>query len=212
MLMLGGLGNDVSVATANLTALAALQVPLLFIAGGADRAAVLGEAFGNAEGAAGEWLVHASAARELRIGLDRFAIVPGAPLGRYALDEDACGFTTEDLGDIHDALDDDAPKGGRVWLLGWAAPSGWQITAGAGGSDVGSAELADLAGLLKARGGLFAYPESQAFAPVLDKTRGGLALVVPRLARTGTLRANGGIVPRALAVLTLDREGLRVAP
>jgi hypothetical protein len=210
VLYLGGLGDTSEVAAANLASLATLHVPVLFLAGGADRLALVESAFDDLEGDARERLIHASALRELRVGKDRFALVAGAPDGRYALDDEACGFMQDDLDDVQEALSDGSFKG-RTWLLAWAAPEGFGLTRGYAGAETGSAALAELARALDANGGLFAYPEVLAGLPGRGPKGGALALVVPRLGRTGALRADGGRLPRALSVLVLDTAGLRLA-
>jgi hypothetical protein len=208
VLWLGGLGDSAEVAAANLAALATLHVPVLFVAGGADRLSLVESAFDDLEGEAAERLIHGSALRELRVGKDRFAIVPGAPDGRYALDEEACGFVSDDLDDLREALP--GSFSGRTWLLSWAAPAGLGITRGFGGAEVGSAALGELARALHAHGGLHAYPEVLADVPAKAGKGGGLSLVVPRLGRTGSLHGDGGRLPRALRVLVLDAGGLHV--
>jgi hypothetical protein len=207
VLYLGGLGDDVEAASANLSALAALHVPILFIAGGQDRLETVDAAFAALSSEAGQLLVQGSALRELRLGSERFAIVPGSPLGRYAVDEQACGFTVDDLNDVRDALADNTSRAKRTWLLAWGAPSGWGVS-NALGHDVGSPELFALAQALHADAGLFAYPETQAGQRVDDKKRKGPALVVPRLGRAGATRADGGRVPSSVLLLVLTAEGL----
>jgi hypothetical protein len=206
VLLLGGLGDDLAAASANLSALATLRVPVLFLAGGADRLPVIEEAFAALPEPSRDLLVHASGLRELRIGQDRFALVAGAPLGRYAIDAQACGFSLDDLDDVRAAFAGGA-KGARSWLLSWGAPSGWGISSAAG-SDVGSPELFALSQALGVRGGVFAYPETQAGLTLRDEKQGRLAAVVPRLGRTGSTRADGGRVPSSLLVLTWTEQGL----
>jgi hypothetical protein len=207
VLFLGGLGDDVDAASANLAGLSALHVPTLFIAGGADRLETVEAAFAQLSAEAGQWLVQGSGLRELRLGSERFAIVPGSPLGRYAIDDKACGFTGDDLSDVREALSRNASKAKRTWLLSWGAPSGWGVS-NAVGHDVGSPELFALAQALHAEAGLFAYPETQAGLRVDDKKRKGPALVVPRLGRAGVTRADGGRVPSSVLLLVLTPEGL----
>lgn len=206
VLLLGGLGDDLAAASANLSALASLRVPALFLAGGADRLPLIEEAFAALPEEARERLIHVSGLRELRIGADRFAVVPGAPLGRYAIDAQACGFAQDDLDDVRAAFASGA-KGARSWLLSWGAPSGWGVSSAAG-SDVGSPELFALGQALGVRGGVFAYPETQAGLAPHEDAQGRLAAVVPRLGRTGATRANGGRVPSSLLVLTVTEQGL----
>jgi hypothetical protein len=209
VLLLGGLGDDLTAASANLNALATLRVPALFVAGGADRLPLIEEAFSALPAQAAELLIHASGLREVRIGQDRFAVVPGAPLGRYAIDAQACGFARADLDDVRSAFAG-GDKGARSWLLAWGAPSGWGVSSAAG-SDVGSPELFALAQALGVRGGVFAYPETQAGLTLRDDKQGRLAIVVPRLGRTGATRADGGRVPSALLVLNWTAQGLAEA-
>lgn len=206
---LGGLGGDLEVANQNLAALAALKLPVLFVPGGDDLYPVVEDAFDDLEGDAAQRLIDGSGLRALVIGKERFAIVPGAPLGRYALNKDACGFTTDDLEDIEAALSDLAE--GRTWLLSWAAPPGLGVTRGYAGVETGNEALGDLAKALKAQGGLFAYPELYAALPTGGSGQGGFALVVPRLGRTGSMRTEGALLPRSLSVVRVDGSGLGLA-
>lgn len=210
VLMLGGLGDDVQMAKATLAGLAALRVPSVFIAGGADRLPVVEEAFEELDEAGRDLVTHGSGLRELAIGKDRFAIVPGAPEGRYAIDDTACGFESDDLDDVREHLEANEQKGSRVWLLSWAAPSGFGVTRALGGHDVGSEALAKLAEDIAAEGGLFAFPESAVAQPVRDAQRKGLSLVVPRLGRTGATRVDGGRVVSGVARLSVGSLGLTI--
>ncbi len=207
LLFLGGLGDSAEMAAQNLASVAALRIPTLFVPGGADRLEVVDEAFSQLDEAHAEWMVHASGIRELKLKKDSFFVLPGAAFGRYALDEKSCGFNQADLDALADAADG-AGKG--RFLLAWNAPAGWGVTAAAA-HDVGSEELAKMAKAIGARGGLFAYPEAQAFE-LGQGPEGGLSLVVPRLGRTGSQRANGGRVPGTVATLMLTSEGLSPAP
>jgi hypothetical protein len=209
VLWLGGLGDTPAIATANLASMATLHTPVLFVAGGADRLPVVEDAFDDLEGDAAEQLIHASGLRELRVGKDRFALVPGAPDGRYAIDEDACGFVEADLDEVREALA--GSFSGRTWLLAWAAPEGLGLTKGYAGTDVGSPALGELARALGVHGGLFAYPEVRTNVPGKGTKGQGFSLVVPRLGRTGALHADGARVPRGVSVLVLDASGLHPA-
>jgi len=208
--LLGGIGDDVGAASANLAALSALRVPTLFIAGGADRLPVIEEAFDSLDTDTGELMMHASGLREVRLGKERLAVVSGSPLGRYAVDADACGFGQADLDELREAFSG-ASRSGRTWLLSWGAPSGWGISSAAG-AEVGSPELFALAQALSAQGGLFAYPETQVGMAVRDAKRSGEAIVVPRLGRAGASRADGGRVPSSVRMLVLTPDGLVPGP
>jgi hypothetical protein len=210
LLFLGGLGDDVAAASANLAGVAALRVPTVFVAGGSDRVPVIEEAFASLPADAAELMLHGSGLRELRLGNERFAVVAGSPLGRYALDDQACGFSVDDLNDVREAITgsaEGAVRSKRVSLLAWGAPSGWGLSH-ASGVDVGSPELFALAQAISAQGGLFAYPEIRAGEALRDKRRKGVAAVVPRLGRLGSTRADGGRLPSSLMLLVLTQEGL----
>jgi hypothetical protein len=205
-IMLGGLGESEEVALHNVRSLAAVGTPLLFIAGGNDRLAVVEAAFAALDDAARDRLWNATALRELRIGADRFVIVPGAALGRYAVDDQACGFTLGDLEEIQEtARGRTAP---RTWLLSWHAAAGYGVSDGFTHVDVGSPDLRGLALSVAAKGGIFAYPEEQAGRPVLEP----FALVVPRLGALGSLANDGSRRPSGCARLRLGPEGLVHAP
>lgn len=206
-LYLGGLGDDATSASANLASLSALRVPTLFIAGGSDRMSLVEKAFSELPADAAEHLIQGSGLRELRLGSERFAIVSGSPLGRYAVDEQACGFTVEDIADVREAFSDAKGRRQRVWLLSWGAPSGWGLTHTAG-VDVGSPELFALGEALAAQGGVFAYPEVRAGESVSGRQGRKLSSVVPRLGRLGSTRGDGGRLPSSLMLLVLTAEGL----
>jgi hypothetical protein len=172
---------------------------------------VVEAAFEELEDEASELLIDGSGLRELRIGKDRFGLVPGAALGRYAIDDQGCGFDPDDLDEIESALGNGKGKD-RLWLVAWNAPAGWGLTRGRGNTEVGSPELQQLAQRLGVQGGLFAYPETQVFSAGKAPDSAGLALVVPRLGRTGAQRSDGGFVPPTLATLMVGESGLVAAP
>lgn len=201
-LYLGGLGDSDAIALQNLTRLAALRLPTLFVAGGADRASIVRGAFEALDEPARAYVLHASGLREVRIGAQRFVVVAGAALGRYARDDQACGFSEDDLTQIGQALRAGGPE--RPWLLSWHAPAGRGVATGDGGIDVGSPELA---AAFEVAGAISAFPEVAAARP----SRDGHACVVRRLARTGTLRGDGSRLGAGLTLLTLS-DGLVRAP
>jgi hypothetical protein len=205
---LGGLGDDVGVAQKNLASLAALRVPTLFIAGGEDRWPVVEAAFAALSDGERELVLSASGLRELRIGRDRFVLAAGAPFGRYALDEQSCGLGSADLADIQAAAEQGEPAL-RSWLLSWHAPSGFGVSEGLAGSELGSPDLQALASAVDARGGLFAFPEAQAGRA---RPTAPLSLVVPRLGRLGSQRADGSRLPAQVTRLILGVDGLKSMP
>ena len=204
---LGGLGDSEAVARQNLTSLAALHVPSLFIAGGADRLPIIDAAFAALGEGERDYVLHASGLREVRIGSDRFVIAAGAARGRYALDALSCGLTDDDMAQLQGAALETQQRG-RTWLLSWHAPAGAGVSEGFGGTELGSPDLQALGKVIGAEGGLFAYPEVQAGKPRMP----GLALVVPRLSRVGTARADGSRLRSQVARLLWSREGLVPSP
>ncbi|MDB4975655.1 MAG: hypothetical protein JWN48_3996 [Myxococcaceae bacterium] len=209
VLYLGGLGDSEKIARQNLTSLGALHVPTLFVAGGADRLAVVEAAFAALGEGERDTLFHASGLRELRVGSDRFVIVPGAPLGRYALDAESCGLTTDDLEQLQDEAQQSGASLGktRTWLLSWQAPAGAGVAEGFGQTELGSPELQALGTALGSVGGLFAYPEAGP-TPAQPLT----VWVVPRLSRVGSLRADGSRLHAQVVSLVLSAKGLIPSP
>ncbi|HEY6880028.1 MAG TPA: hypothetical protein VI299_18515 [Polyangiales bacterium] len=140
-LWIGGIGDTEALARENVARVAALRVPTVFIAGGADRWPIVQAAFqGLADDAT---VVQGSGLRRLTLGAQRFVVAAGAALGRYALDDQSCGLTPEDVA----AIRDEAKPDSHSYLLSWHAP--------ARSLREGSAALDPLAGA----GGLFAFPE-----------------------------------------------------
>ena len=205
LLYLGGLGDTAASARQSLMLLAGLQVPTLFIAGGDDRAAIVEDAFSGLDDTARALVVHASGLRSLRVGSQQFVIVAGAPLGRYALDAEACGFVEEDLAEVRAAATQSGVT--RPWLLSWHAPDGVGARA-FDQSELGSPELGRLARALGSAGGVFAQPEGRAGL----SASGQGAWIVRRLGATGSLRVDGSLLAPGYTLLTLTPTGLRHQP
>jgi hypothetical protein len=185
---LGGLGDTEALARENLTRLAARRVPTLFLAGGADRAVIVDKAFeALPEDVA---IVQGSGLRQLRVGDQRFVIAAGAPRGRYALDEQGCGLTPEDVASIQT----EAGPGGRTYLLSWHAPDA-------------SPELSSLARAVAATGGLSAFPEAAGPEPAIAQ-----AWTVPRLGAPGTQRGDGARLKSRVGHFLLGTDGLQPRP
>jgi hypothetical protein len=208
VLMLGGLGERESSVETNARALAKLGRLVVFVAGGRDRASV----FRPALAALGRDSNVVDATTLHRISIDNNTFVPiaGADQGRYAIDEDACGFAGKDL----DALMDDLgrARGGELrWLLSWHAPAASGTANGPvhteSGVDIGS----DLLGSFRERAGalgvLSAWPvgraELGALGPLSER-------IVPRLFGPRLERSDGARVEPGVLALELDRQGLRV--
>jgi hypothetical protein len=131
--------------------LARLRVPVLFVAGGADRHPV------PARG-----IIDASRLRSLTFGSHELVFLASAPDGRYAIDDDGCGFGADDLTRFERELG--PPREGiSRHLVSWAGPSG----AGLAGVDGGSELVARYARRTGARTTTFAWPrESAPIVPI----------------------------------------------
>jgi hypothetical protein len=205
-LMLGGLGDDDAQAGQNLLRLAALHIPTVFIPGGADRRGVVDAAFAALPEAQRDWVLDGSGLRELRVGDQRLVIAAGAALGRYALDEQACGLAPDDFSSIQAALAAEPAR--RTYLLSWHAASGFGVSDGFGGaSDLGSPDLMALGRALGASGGLFAFPE-----PSGKAASDARAWVVPRLGPPGTQSGDGARLHSRAGRWQLALDGLSPRP
>ena len=181
------------------------QQPSIFIAGGDDQVSVVEDAFASLDAPTRAFVVHGSGLRTLRAGKVHFAIVAGAPGGRYARDAEACGFVEEDLVEVRAAVRSAGAT--RPWLLSWYAPEG----SGARGLDdheIGSPELGRLARDLAIAGGVFAQPEGRAGLPASAEG----ARIVRRLGTTGSLGSDGSLRGPGVTWLTLTPSGLRHQP
>lgn len=199
LLVLGSLGDDEASAAANVASVAQLPIPTLILAGGRDDPAHLRAAIDALDASARDRVVDVSALRRVRLG-PRLVLVPaaGAPEGRYARAEAACGIGEEDVEAIAAELGE-AGDEGRI-LLAWAAPAGSPAALGIEGGDAGSVTVAALAAAVGARGALVAWPESQA-GRVLGEGTARIA-VAPALSGPALVRADG--TRAASGVLRVD--------
>ena len=206
LVVLGGLGDSEAQAAATLAALAATDTAVLFIAGGRDDAVVLATVFEDLESEATERVLNATALERIVIGGDALVPIGGAPGGRYARTDTACGYGEEDLRLRAEALGA-AGEGERRWLLSWAAPTG--LGPGIEGAEVGDDGLASFAETVGAAGGLHAWPRELAGLGV--EGGHGPQRVVSPIAGPASERADGTrVLPRPL-ILRLDEGGLGVA-
>lgn len=199
---LGSLGDDAAAAEAVVGALSRLPMPVLLLGGGRDEPAIVAGALDALTGEAAERVIDVSALHEVRVGPITLVPVAGAPLGRYARSDAACGVGREDLDTLAAALGPGRPDERRI-LLSWAAPAGIAAALGLEGADAGSAELAELAERIGASQGIHAWPETQA-GRVLD----GHA-IAPALAGPSLGRADGSRAPSGPLVVEIGPEGLR---
>ncbi|MFM2419763.1 MAG: hypothetical protein RL385_4486 [Pseudomonadota bacterium] len=202
--VLGGIGDDLATTSSTLAALAELSVPVLLVPGGADRPALVDAALAGLPSPAAQRIVHGAGLAGLEVGRQHFLLVPGAPNGRYAIDAEACGFVAEDI----DVLIEGAKAHDRrPWVISWGAPGGLGIAETREAGDLGSPEIARLMTSVRARGGIFAWPEV-ASAASRGPSNHELLAWVPRLGRTGTLTADGGRLGSGLLLLRITDAGV----
>lgn len=204
-LMLGGLGKTPAEAQRALDALAGLGVPVLFVAGGGDVRAAL-EAFEHVEGDARDHVIDASRLRSIRIGKVELVPAAGAPKGRYALSEDACGLGEDDVEAIADAVGDPG-EGVRRVLVSWAAPAGGPLSRGLAGVEAGSPLVRELAQRAGAQGAVVAWPREHAGEATSEPFRA----VAPPLGGPWVGRADGTRSAPGAMLLTLSDRGLASA-
>lgn len=187
-LWLGGLGDTLELAQANLARIAARRIPTLFIAGGADRWPIVDKAFEALPEDVP--IVQGSGLRVLKLGPQDFVIAAGAPFGRYAIDEQACGLTRGDLL----AIPNEVGELRGATMLSWHAPNGESHELGAAWRGFGE------------KPGLSAFPEPA--GPARDL----YGWTVPRLGAPGTQRADGARLKSGVGHFVLGAGGLVPRP
>ncbi len=219
VLVLGGLGATEETVAGVLRAVAGTGIPAIVLPGGEDDAEAVEDGFDAVEDE--ESLFDGRRLRTVKVGRDELVLVPGAPEGRYAADQGACGIAADDLEEIADDLGE-PDEGVRRWLVSWAAPAGRGPAAvgrGFGGVDAGDRRIAELAKAVGASGGVFAFPETRALLPALADGSRVLAvgeaspttrIVLPTAAGAPVEREDGSLVRPAPVLLSLGAEGLAV--
>lgn len=202
-LMLGGVGDDDAEIGRTLTALGELGAPVLVIAGGADRHEALERAFGALEGQTKDRVVDASALRSIRVGAIELVPLAGAPEGRYAITNEACGLSAADAEEVASALEDRSADVHR-YVVSWAGPS---ATIGVASVEGGSARVSELIERTGAEGALFAWPSESAGRIEREPLR----VAVRPLTGPWIVAADGSRVAPGATLLTAGREGLAVA-
>lgn len=207
VLIAGAIGDDEASATRTLAALAALEVPVLLLAGGRDEPAVVRAALAALPAGARARVIDVSPLRAVRLGA-QLALVPvaGAPGGRYARSDQACGVGEDDLSAIAGALGPPATGEQRL-LFSWAAPA---PHAGLERGDAGSPAIAALADEIGATGALVGWPEAHA-GELLTGPPIPVA-VAPRLSGWPLVRADGSRATAGALVLHLGPSGIASPP
>jgi hypothetical protein len=207
VLMLGGLGDNEAAAQANAHALAQLGRLVLWVAGGRDRPGLIRAALAPLGDQAN--IIDASALARIRIANNTLVPIAGADQGRYALDDDACGFAPADLDAAIKELG--SPQGAeRRWLVSWQAPADRGAVPGPAhsetGVDLGSELLARFAERIGALGAVSAWPVGRAEISAPGPLS---SAVVPRLFGPHLERPDGSRLEPGVLALEVDREGVR---
>jgi hypothetical protein len=156
LLLVGNLGDAVEDAQRTLVDVAsAVPVPVLVLAGGRDDATILTRALAGVPAEVAGRVVDARGLWRVRHGGAELLLVSGAPEGRHARVDTACGFGADDLDRMAAELGD-AEGEGRA-LISWAAPRGFGAP-GLGAQDGGSPALATFADALSVTEAAFAWP------------------------------------------------------
>jgi hypothetical protein len=146
VILLGGIGDDAPTAGANAAFLDSLPAPVLFVAGGSDEHRILTPIFERDR----DGVIDATRLRDITVGSTRLIPIAGAPEGRYARSNEACGVGAEDL-----ELWPSSEAGPAPVALSWAAPSPMP---GLLGVDAGSPLIRGIAARAGASRAIFAWP------------------------------------------------------
>lgn len=193
-IVIGGLGDDEAHVESLLRALATLETPSIVVMGGRDHPADLAAALTALTPEERAKIVDASGLRAIRVAGVELVPVAGAPDGRYARDDEACGLGAADV----DAIASDlgaAADGAPRFLLSYAAPAPMP---GIEGGEAGSALVADLGTRVGALAALYAWPDAAA---------AGASQLVPPLAGPPALLADGSRLGPGVLLLDVSATG-----
>ena len=231
--VLGELGDAPATARRTLNALAERDGLFVVLASGRDDLGVLNDVWDDLSDEAKAHVIDARGLRAVRVGGATFSLLSGAPGGRYARNDDACGYSADDLGELADDLPDEAE--GSRWLVSWAAPAGGVAHSedGAEGGDPALRSYMDENNIL---GGVFAWPPHNALGGVrasrddagsaeegeADGPRAAVSplqlreaapdaqIVVGRLVGAPVGRGDGSMAPNGALLLELRDAGLAI--
>ena len=201
LFVLGGVGDDEAAAERTLRALAATERPCFVLGGGRDEAATLSQAF-EALGDDAKGVVDARGLRVVHMGTTSLMLLSGAPEGRYARTDDACGFGSDDL----DALGDSVPDTGPRYLISWASPAS-DLALGFDGVQAGEPSLSEFIAGAHLLGSVSAWPAFRAGA-VMSGQGGQLSALAGALGAPHARSADGAVLPDHPLMLQLGSAGL----
>lgn len=215
LLMLGGLGTDAKTAATVLGSVAEVGVPVLFLAGGRDRANTLAEGRETLPDPLANRVLDTTALVGVRVHAYFLLLLAGAAGGQDGIADDSCGFSEADIEPRLDAAKTAASRS-RVVIVSWAIPAGPLGGSDSGVSIVGSGLIAGLQADLGVVGGLHAWPDHQVMRPLSKANQAlgwgvpvaDLQLVVPRLIGPSHQRADGTRQTPGFAIIRLAKAGL----
>ncbi len=200
LLLLGSVGEDAGL-EALVSSLSELPMPTLVVLGGRDHQDALARAIAALPASTAGLVVDASPFRSVRVAGIELIPVAGAPLGRYAQDDRACGLGTDEV----DAIVHDLPESPSTrFLVGFAAPS---PLPGIEAGEAGSPLVRDLASRASATGGLFAWPDVPMDSPSAPSRTA--RLLAPPLVGPSTVLSDGSRLPSGPRLVELSPDGLR---
>lgn len=187
-------------------ALGQLHLPVLLLPGAHDGAERVRDLVPGDGG-----LVDLMGVREVQIGALTLVPLPGAPDGRYAASDEACGFDESDVGAL-------ASGSGTRLLLAWAGPAtGDARSAGLDGLEAGSPLVTRALEVTGAAHGLYAWPATAISVPFDGSARstGGatvaaLHLTLPRLLGPALEGDDGARAPSGVVVIEPAANGITV--
>lgn len=199
--LLGSVGDDARI-DATIAALAQVAIPTLVVLGGRDHQEDVTRAIAAVGADAPGMIVDASAFRAVRIAGVELVPIAGAPDGRYARDEHACGLGQ---GDVDAIVSDLGAASSPRFAIGFAAPS---ALPGIEGAEAGSALVADLFARASITAGLFAWPDVPTARP--DAPSMDARIVVPPLLGPGPVLTDGSRASSGPLLVEVSPQGLRV--
>lgn len=220
-LILGGVGDDDTVASETLEVMGSLPHATFVVPGGRDSFERLTALHALLPQEAQDKVVLLSAYRSVQVLGHEFVVIAGAEEGRYAVDNTVCGFSLTDLQAMARDLGPQKPDKLRS-LWAWTAPGrggAYGVGRTSQGIDVGSAIVAEFSQRTGAQGGLYAWPSVRAGLPAVSSGKQrlmvgqevkDLRMVVPRLGTLPLLRSDGSRLPSGFAVLTVTQHGTRL--
>lgn len=118
LVVLGGVGRKKNEVVAHLEALSRTKKPIVLVPGGDESLEALDDGIGALDRETRARLVDGRSTYVLELGGLEWVLVPGAPAGRYAHSDEACGYDLDDLDARLRAVD-----AASAFTFAWAEPT-----------------------------------------------------------------------------------------